>query len=449
MDSDRLSGWKEIAAHLRRSVRAAQRWEHELGLPVKRVKTVAGQVVFASRTELDAWVAQQQAIIHSEPVEPVESDSADTAHPLEGVEASAGWLRLAVLAVAAVGVIAAGAWALWPRASAPIVESIVFAGKKLEARGAGGRILWQHHFDATVTGVTLSDVSGPDHPFDGADLDGGGTTEWLVPVRFGDIRRGLQRSDALAVFSETGKLRWMVTVPTEHTLTCGGEPVRGPWQLSTMAVPTRDGAKSVWIAYHHPVRWPSFLVEVTPDGTVHHRYVQSGWIKGVLERDAPMGRQVEVAGVLNERERASLVSLDPSATLSKIPAVTPEFACDTPAASEPLRMVLFPPHDVSAAYLYKYFLATGVYHHGDGLRVNLAGGSAVAMLDAAGVVTDITFIDEYWLQHDALYHDGRLDHPSDACPQSRMAGEVEHWDGTAWSTYPVRRAIPATIPRRP
>jgi len=57
-EADRLSGWKEIGQHLRRSPRSAQRWERELGLPVKRVRTAHGQVVYASRAELDAWMAR-------------------------------------------------------------------------------------------------------------------------------------------------------------------------------------------------------------------------------------------------------------------------------------------------------------------------------------------------------------------------------------------------------
>lgn len=71
------------------------------------------------------------------------------------------------------------------------------------------------------------------------------------------------------------------------------------------------------------------------------------------------------------------------------------------------------------------------------------------MVDAAGVVTDITFIDDYWLQHDTLFRDGRIDHASDSCPQVRTLGEVEQWDGHAWSRYPVRRVVPAVPLRKP
>ena len=53
--SDTLHGWKEIAAYVGKSVRAAQRWERDLGLPVRRLKTPHSQIIFASRREIDAW----------------------------------------------------------------------------------------------------------------------------------------------------------------------------------------------------------------------------------------------------------------------------------------------------------------------------------------------------------------------------------------------------------
>lgn len=52
---DRLDSWKEISAHLRKSVRTIQRWEREAGLPVRRVHVGGKAVVFAYRTELDNW----------------------------------------------------------------------------------------------------------------------------------------------------------------------------------------------------------------------------------------------------------------------------------------------------------------------------------------------------------------------------------------------------------
>src|SRR5271156_2533062 len=53
---DRLDSWKEIAAYLKRDVTTVQRWEKREGMPVHRHLHDRVGSVYASRTELDAWV---------------------------------------------------------------------------------------------------------------------------------------------------------------------------------------------------------------------------------------------------------------------------------------------------------------------------------------------------------------------------------------------------------
>ena len=50
-----LTGWKEIAKHLRYGVRTAQRWERN-GLPVKRISNSPRSPVVGDCDELDAWI---------------------------------------------------------------------------------------------------------------------------------------------------------------------------------------------------------------------------------------------------------------------------------------------------------------------------------------------------------------------------------------------------------
>ena len=52
-----LTGWKDIANYLRKGVRTVQRYEIEMGLPIRRLAGKAGGSVMATKTELDAWVA--------------------------------------------------------------------------------------------------------------------------------------------------------------------------------------------------------------------------------------------------------------------------------------------------------------------------------------------------------------------------------------------------------
>ena len=51
------SGWKEIAAYLRKGVRTVQRYERELHLPVRRPAGKSVGSVIAIKVELDGWAA--------------------------------------------------------------------------------------------------------------------------------------------------------------------------------------------------------------------------------------------------------------------------------------------------------------------------------------------------------------------------------------------------------
>jgi hypothetical protein len=52
-----LSGWKEIASYLGKGVRTVQRYERQLGLPVRRPAGKPWGSVVATRAELDGWVS--------------------------------------------------------------------------------------------------------------------------------------------------------------------------------------------------------------------------------------------------------------------------------------------------------------------------------------------------------------------------------------------------------
>ena len=61
-----LEGWKAIAWFLGRSTRTVQRWERELGLPVRRGGKGRLQRVWASREALEAWMADQGPNLEAE-----------------------------------------------------------------------------------------------------------------------------------------------------------------------------------------------------------------------------------------------------------------------------------------------------------------------------------------------------------------------------------------------
>jgi hypothetical protein len=54
-----LTSWKEIATYLNKGIRTVQRWECELGLPVRRPRAAHKQTVLAMPSELDEWMHDQ------------------------------------------------------------------------------------------------------------------------------------------------------------------------------------------------------------------------------------------------------------------------------------------------------------------------------------------------------------------------------------------------------
>lgn len=70
-----LGSWKEIAAYLGKGIRTVQRWERDLGLPVRRPDGAAKGVVCASPEDLDCWLAvhwsQRGPVAPVSPFEPI------------------------------------------------------------------------------------------------------------------------------------------------------------------------------------------------------------------------------------------------------------------------------------------------------------------------------------------------------------------------------------------
>src|ERR1700691_782623 len=63
---DRLDSWKEIAVYLKRDVTTVQRWEKREDMPVHRHLHDRIVAVYASRTELDAWMRSRNLHIRQE-----------------------------------------------------------------------------------------------------------------------------------------------------------------------------------------------------------------------------------------------------------------------------------------------------------------------------------------------------------------------------------------------
>ena len=56
MTGDILNSWKEVAGYVGRGVRTVQRWEAELGFPVRRPRGKNRSAVIALKHEIDLWL---------------------------------------------------------------------------------------------------------------------------------------------------------------------------------------------------------------------------------------------------------------------------------------------------------------------------------------------------------------------------------------------------------
>jgi hypothetical protein len=55
-----LTSWKEIAQYLGKGVRTVQRWEADMGLPIRRPSENVQGIVFALPGEINAWIHSQR-----------------------------------------------------------------------------------------------------------------------------------------------------------------------------------------------------------------------------------------------------------------------------------------------------------------------------------------------------------------------------------------------------
>lgn len=74
-----LNSWKEIAVYMSRGVRTVQRWEQDLGLPVRRPHAKARSSVIALPAEIDEWLRERPSR-PAKPLKPRSTFSADQEH---------------------------------------------------------------------------------------------------------------------------------------------------------------------------------------------------------------------------------------------------------------------------------------------------------------------------------------------------------------------------------
>jgi len=364
-DPATLNGWKDIASYVGKSVRAVQRWERDFGLPVHRIKTPTGQVVYAFRAEIDAWrVTMRSRPSEDQPespggepppsgVEPQVDAAVEESVPALAAAPSQAPVPQAVPRPRLVWISALGAAAL-----------VVIIGGLLIAK-AGARPLTATRYEIIGAAlIALTDDRQPvwSHDFGwqpqplkhgglpamrtvGADLDGDGHQELLAlihaPGSSGDPWR-----ESIFCFSDTGTLRWSYTPSVK--LSYEGRAFEGPWRNYAVIASTAPGRQRVWVSYGHHTWWPSFVVELDAAGKATPRYFQSGAIYGLTHWSAGSGEYLVATGVNNEYASASVavLAIDAPAATSPQHAGT-GFHCDSCPSEGPAFFAALPRTEVN------------------------------------------------------------------------------------------------------
>ncbi len=452
--SDRLTGWKEIANYIGKGVRTAQRWEQQFGLPVHRI---GGEVVFALRSEIDAWSTSKSGQRGQNGALNIPADANGDAE--DGADTGPARLtdRLRALAVkrphvAALVIALAGvlltviAWisvsAIWRSSAtmAPIAD-VRLAGNRLEALDADKRVLWSQPFD---------EIQNPDRAANRktliiTDLTGDGAPEILY------VAADDQAGQRLVVFNNDGKVRFQHQ--WSGPVRFGSVDYHGPFQaLWVWVTNPPEGHPIIWLSSRHRVEFPSVLERLDSTGNVTGAYWQGGEVTA-LATDRIAGRDlVLVGGVANEGHGASLAIFDADRFGGTAPGPDAAHTCDTCLAGRPLRFYIIPRDEVGDLIHAESDVWTIATQADGGFTVvvkhrHLAESSVGGPLHA---FTDYTFganlaperadyVYEYRVFHDELFKKGLVDHDFAGHDKSLLFPIKEWKDGKFVEVWPKDR----------
>jgi hypothetical protein len=457
----RLHGWKEIAAYLDKGVRTVQRWEKELGMPVRRMGTGRAEVVFAFPAEIDAWrqSAEKSADLAERPDEADRSGAMPIApRPTPNAPAPppAGSLALAVgrpsrlpraaLIVTTIAVVAALALAAWwwlGRDGEPY-EARVERGA-LRVYDESGRFLWEHRFELPLLQTPEIRVSRDAPAIAVDDLDGDGHREVLVVT-------GQERMDfphGLYCFDRRGAPRFR-HLPRRR-VSFGGIPSPGPWlPLQVKVTSEGNGRKAVWVISVDRDQFPCVLEKLDAHGTLLGEFWHPGTI-GVMQPAVFAGRPVMVLGVSNnEWHGAAVAVVDRASPTGTGPASLPKYTCEGCPPQGPAAYLVMPGSKIEelqdnntgvvAIHRGEQGVLTIVVHHSLvferlGLGSGLINGHTDYILSPELVPISAQHQPDFRVLHHEAFKRGVLDHDFDQACDARLY-PLQRWNGTAFE--PVR-----------
>lgn len=425
---DRLSSWKEIAAHLGCDERTCLRWEKKLGLPVHRMEGTSKSRVFAFRDELDRWLSARITLVGAGPRR--DGIRSPLIRDLR-LPAAVGGLIAVVLVVSRL---------LSPGASAP--ADFRLEDSTLVVLNGQGHPLWRYDTEVfnlrteefyrsryQVKARSINDA--PHLPLVMIkDIDGDQRIDVLLAVKTKDeFNEG-----RLLRFDERGKLVWSFEAGRE--LRFGDTVFARDYRIEGFDLNDFDGdgrTEIFFLAYHKP-DFPCQFGVLSRDGRLVGEYWNSGYLSDVvfsdLDRD---GRQeVLAAGLNNEYGKGCLIVFSPDRIAGGSPQRSPSYACKGLAPGSETAYLLFPRTDVD---LFHYPVETIMSI--DALR----NGSFYLNAQLSRVffevspALDVVYVHSSHLfqrLHAEAIRKGDVQSRLDPDYFERLRRDVLYWNGTDW-----------------
>ncbi len=269
-DRKELASWKEVAAYLGVTLRTAQLWEKERGLPIRRLPGGRGRVA-AYLDELEKWKEAR----------PMASE-APKKLPWHWVAIAGGALLLAVVA----------SLSLFNR---PQPVSTKIDGDAFVVYDATGRELWRKLFpemEHRPLNVHRSWIG---------DLDGDGRREVLFATDH-------QIHSELLCFSGSGELKWRF-VPGRKMET-RREKFNASYVVEGFSV---LADRRIVVTSRHFLDYPSQVALLSASGKMASDYWHSGQLNllSVADLNHDGKSEIYLGGIANGYKQAVVVQLDP------------------------------------------------------------------------------------------------------------------------------------------
>lgn len=465
-----LNGWKEIGAFFGKSTRTVQRWEANLRLPVRRIKTPGGEIVFALQRELEAWrdaggglADEGQDEVREKPAQnsaPELSDGTSGAasrgtqraetSPRDTPVSRAGLMphtsgRNAVVASAAALLLCAAVAAVWYLNRTGPVATADFRGNRVVAFDLAGREIWSYLFERPLWPLTrpanLGPGFDPGDPPVVADIDRDGLPEVLTIATYGQPSAGPNQQE-LICFSGEGSVLWTYRPAMSYSF--AGRAFGAPWQFLDILVSRGAKEPAVWVSLASVPWWPTAVVRLDARGSSEVRLVSSGAVYRLAETTGPAGWHLLAGGVNNEYAAAALAVLDEHGPAAVSPqSADSAYHCDNCPSGAPRTYVTFPRTDINEFEGDKpYNSVWDIRNSDDGTEVvtlesRLHSAHCHYRLDRSLEVLSFLMSDSP--AHRMLEANGRLSHAEADCPLTRMGVAVRVWTAQdGWRNHRVR-----------